>query len=65
VSGQFIPDDWSPTDEAINALPEGLRAYVHHLATHADPQLTIQENFLLREQLRQLEAMLQAEREGR
>jgi len=58
-----LNDDWLPTDEAISALPKGLRDYIHHLATHADPQMTIQENFLLREQVRQLEAMLLAERQ--
>lgn len=60
-----IPDDWLPTAENVNALPEPLRRYVHQLETHADPQLTIQENFELREQVRALEAMLQRERETR
>jgi hypothetical protein len=62
MAGVTISDDWQPTAEAINALPQGLRDYIHHLATHSDPQFTIQENFLLREQVRQLEAMLLAAR---
>lgn len=61
----IIPDDWTPTADTINALPEPLRRYIMHLETHADPQLTLQENWQLREQVKQLEAMLQAERDGR
>ena len=60
-----IPDDWVPTGDTINALPEPLRRYIMHLETHADPQFTLQENWQLREQVKQLEAMLRAEREGR
>lgn len=57
-----IPADWLPTPENVNALPEPLRRYIHHLATHADPQLTIQQNWELRERVAELEALLQRER---
>lgn len=57
-----IPDDWAPTAEAINALPDPLRRYIMHLETHWDPQFTLQENWQLCEQVAQLEAMLQRER---
>lgn len=60
-----IPDDWAPTAEAINALPDPLRRYIMQLETHADPQLTLQQNWLLRDQVAGLEAMLRRERDGR
>ena len=60
-----INDDWTPTAENINALPEPLRRYIMHLETHADPSLTLQENWALKQQVRYLEAMLRAEEEGR
>lgn len=54
-----IPDDWTPTAAAINALPDPLRRYVMQLETHRDPQLTIQENYELRLQVRAVEAMVE------
>jgi hypothetical protein len=36
--------------EAINALPERLRKYIHHIETDADPAGTLRENFQLREE---------------
>lgn len=45
-----IDPDWTPTPENINTLPEPLRKYIHALATDADPQGTIRENFILREE---------------
>lgn len=59
-----IPDDWRPTADSINALPEPLRRYIHHLETHADPQLTIQQLWEAREQVAQLEAMVRRLRQG-
>ena len=29
-----IPDDWTPTPENINKLPDPLRSYIHELSTH-------------------------------
>lgn len=54
----WIEDDWTPTAANINALPEPLRRYIHHLETHADPSLTLQQLWEARQQVRQLEAMV-------
>jgi hypothetical protein len=54
-----IPDDWVPTAAAINALPLPLRRYIMQLEMHADPQLTIQENYELRLQVAAVEAMVE------
>jgi hypothetical protein len=37
-----------PTAEAINALPEPLRPYIHDLATNTDPAGMVGENIILR-----------------
>lgn len=48
------PDDgWLPTPENINALPIGIKNYVYHLETNADPAGMVIENALLRDQLRE------------
>lgn len=57
-----IPDDWVPTAAAINALPLPLRRYIMQLETHADPQLTLQENYALKLQVKAVEAMVAAMR---
>lgn len=49
---------WLPTAEAINALPEGPRAYIHALVAQTDPAGMVAENTLLRDQTRQLDAMI-------
>lgn len=54
-----IPADWVPTADNVNALPEPLRRYIMHLETIADPQLLVQQNWELRDQVAQLEAMVQ------
>lgn len=59
-----ISDDWRPTVQAINALPGPLRRYIMRLETHADPQLTIQQNWELRELVDALEAMVQRLRDS-
>lgn len=53
-----IGADWIPTAECINALPKPLRQYIHDLETMADPAGIIQENALLQDQTRQLDAMI-------
>lgn len=40
----------SELSHLINALPERLRRYIHHLETDADPADTLRENFRLREE---------------
>src|SRR5262245_18528547 len=42
-------ESWSPTADNINALPEPIRRYIHHLATNADPAGTIAEAICQRE----------------
>jgi hypothetical protein len=59
-----IGPDWTPTAAAINALPDPLRRYLHALETHFDPQLTLQENYELKAQVRAVEAMVAKLREG-
>lgn len=59
-------DNWLPTAENINSLPEPLRVFIHDLETVSDPAGTIADNTLLRDQARMLEArylQLQAENE--
>jgi len=46
------------TPDEINALPERVRQYIHDLETNADPAGTIQENALLKDQTRELDAVI-------
>ena len=45
-----IPDDWQPTPENINNLPDPIRKYIHCLATLCDPGYLVQENAAVREE---------------
>ena len=51
-------DDWTPIAENINALPEPIREYIYHLETNADPAGMVAENTLLKDQTKQLDAMI-------
>lgn len=51
-------DDWTPTAEAINALPEPLRRYIHDLETNCDPAGNIRELALARDTIKYLEAQV-------
>ena len=53
-----IPADWTPTADNINALPGPVRQYIHGLETMADPAGLVQDNALLKDQTRQLDAMI-------
>jgi hypothetical protein len=53
-----IPDNWLPTSENINALPEPLRKLIHDLHTNCDPAGLVRENALLRDRLEQLEELI-------
>lgn len=53
-----MTDSWTPTAENINALPEPVRDYIYHLETMADPAGLVQDNALLKDQTRQLDAMI-------
>ncbi len=46
------------TPKEINALPERVRLYIHALETNADPAGMVQENVLLRDQTKALDAMI-------
>ena len=56
-------DSWEPTAENINALPEPLRRYVHHLETLSDPAGLVRENALLKQQVRALLKKLEGGRD--
>lgn len=49
---------YSPTPENTNRLPEGIRQYVSSLQTLCDPSGIVAENTLLRDQTKQLDAMI-------
>lgn len=49
---------WLPTAENINALSEPVKDYIYHLETMADPAGMVAENVLLKDQTRQLDAMI-------
>jgi len=51
-------DDFKPTAEQINRLPEPLRNYIHDLETLCDPAGMVQDNASLREQNEQMETLL-------
>jgi hypothetical protein len=40
---------WVPTAESVNALPDGLRDYIHALETHCDPAGDVQSLVAQRE----------------
>ena len=49
-----IKDDWTPTAENINALPEPLRIYIHDLQTVCDPAGDVTDKFRLETENRML-----------
>lgn len=51
-----IPDDWLPTPDNINALPDPVRRYIAGIETLSDPAGIIADNTLIRDQSRLLEA---------
>jgi hypothetical protein len=53
-----IGPDWKPTAANINALPDPLRIYVHHLETHMDPAFTLQQLAEAKDRIAELEAAL-------
>ena len=53
-----VPDDWKPTTENINELPDPIRNYIASLETNADPAGTIRENVLVREENAMLRALV-------
>lgn len=53
-----VSEDWKPTADNINALPEPVRRYIHDLKTNCDPAGMVRENVLLKDQNTALQAML-------
>jgi len=51
-------NNFKPTAEQINKLPEPLRKYIHDLETLCDPAGLVQENAYLCEVNEQLETLL-------
>lgn len=56
LSSRQVSDDWTPTADNINSLPEPLRRYIHHIETACDPSGDLRENFRLREENKGLRA---------
>jgi hypothetical protein len=46
-----IPDDWTPTVENINVLPERLRKYIHDLRRNSEFLVLLRENAELRKEI--------------
>ena len=44
-----INDDWLPTPENINALPEPVRKFIYDLETNTDPAHIVRENILIKD----------------
>ena len=44
-------DNWTPTSENINTLPEKLRSFVFGLETLEDPAGIVAENMLLKDEM--------------
>jgi len=47
---------WLPTSENINALPDGIRGYIHNLETRADQALEVRELTIAKDTIRYLTA---------
>lgn len=53
-----INDDWTPTSDNINALPQPLQDYIHKLTTHMDPAYTLQRLRAAEDRVAELEAIV-------
>ena len=53
----IIPNNWLPTPESINSLPEPLRKYIHDLEAFSGTDL-VQENFELRQNFEGAKALM-------
>ena len=54
-----IPDDWLPTSENLNALPEPLRKYIHDLHTASDNATLVRQEALTRTEYKILRKMIE------
>lgn len=50
---------WTPTAENINALPEGVRDYIHRLEANTDPQGEVKRAMIAEMQLAAVNKMLE------
>lgn len=50
----WIPEDWSPTSDAVNRLPDPLRDWIHRLETRCDPAGDVRSLEKAREDVRAL-----------
>jgi hypothetical protein len=57
-----IADDWLPTADNINSLPDALRLYIMQLETICDPAGDVLEHHQLKQQAAGVEAMYLAEK---
>ena len=53
-----IPDNWLPTGENLNALPEPLRKYIHDLHTASDNATLVRQEALTRAEYNILRKMI-------
>ena len=44
-----ISEDWLPTPENINALPEPVKKFIYEIETNTDPAHIVQENILIKD----------------
>ena len=44
-----IHNDWLPTSDNINALPEPVRKFIHDIETNTDPAHIVRENILIKD----------------
>lgn len=51
-----VPDNWTPTAENVNGLPDQVRGYIHDLATRCDPSGDVQRLALAEDTARALHA---------
>ncbi len=53
-----LNDNWLPTIENVNTLPERLKNYIHDIESTCDPAGLIRENIILRDIVSSLEKEL-------
>lgn len=54
-----INEDWLPTPENINALPEPIRKFIHDIETNCDPAHLVRENLLIKDSCKALALKLE------
>lgn len=62
IHQQGIDEDWLPTPDNINALPEPVRKFIHDLETNTDPAHIVRENILIKDTCKLLLEKLEEKR---